>query len=315
VIWQNTTGQNYASEPIIVYNASNSAVISVTNLKYSYNERGAAANANALNLSFSFSGMDLLACSAAFAAIDAKVNAADSTGVTATWDKESIALGQTATLTIKANENFEKAFVDGAEVAGYSEQDGERVWTYTFTPVQTGENAFDVTLLDINGYTTQPIATSIKAVAPTVSVSDAQISWEAETVTLGDKAVLTITTPANIVKVTIGDTEITEYTETENGRQFTFETTPESAGVFRYSVILTEIFGYSSANGTTPGITVKVPAADEPDTPENPENPDNPDNPGTDDEPEKELNFFEKLVKFFTELFAKVINIFKKAVN
>ena len=33
------------------------------------------------------------------------------------------------------------------------------------------------------------------------------------------------------------------------------------------------------------------------------------------DEPEKELNFFEKLVKFFTELFAKVINIFKKAVN
>ncbi|MBO4895108.1 MAG: hypothetical protein J5562_09375, partial [Clostridia bacterium] len=206
VTWKNTTGQNYSSNTIIVQNTSASSVVSVTNLKYSYSERARNAPAEALSLSFSFSGTDLLACSAAFAAMEAKAKTADSTGVTAVWDKESVALGEKATLTIKANENFEKAFVDGAEVAGYSEQDGERVWTYTFTPVATGENAFDVTLLDINGYTTEPIATSIKAVTPTVSASDAQISWEAETVTLGDKAVLTITTPANIVKVTIGDT-------------------------------------------------------------------------------------------------------------
>ena len=166
VKWKTSAGENYVSYPIIICNSSNyNQVVSLSKIKYSYNTEAAGSSPDNLNLSFSFSGTDLLACSAAFAAVENSALVADSTGVTAQWNKTQLVTGETAVLTVKANENFGKAFVDGHEIAGYTEQNGERIWTYTFSPSEAGTFAFDITLTDINGCSTAPISTSLSASA------------------------------------------------------------------------------------------------------------------------------------------------------
>ena len=294
-------------------------MISITKIRWSYSEINGDALSNARQLMFTFDEPSLLACRSMMSTIFNPVITADSTGITAKWDKENIALGETATLTITADENYTKAFVDGGEIAGYSEEEGVRTWTYTFSGTEIGENAFDVKLQDVNGYMTSGIKTAnVKVVAPTDNINDATITWSKDTVKSGDKATLTVKAPANIVKVSVGKTDITSFTTLDSGeKQFTYELTTSTAGEYKYTVILTETYGYTSANGETPVLTVEpVTPATQPE--ENNDNQGDNNTPGenenNDEQPEEEnLTFFQKIIRFLKGLFDSIMKLFGKA--
>ncbi|MBR4726310.1 MAG: InlB B-repeat-containing protein [Clostridia bacterium] len=160
VAWQATTGSACTtSAPIIIANtsASNSgAVISITNLKWSYNTEVTPVNRM---LSFSFAPQDLVTASAVMRQAAADTVAPDASGVQLQWNARMIRRGGVATLAITAPATFEKAYVNGAEVAGYTENaDGTRTWRYDFTSARAGKHAFDVRLADANGYMTKTLS-------------------------------------------------------------------------------------------------------------------------------------------------------------
>ena len=159
---------------------------------------------------------------------------------------------------------------------------------------------------------------NVKVVAPTVDINDATITWSKETVKSGDKATLTVKAPANIVKVSVGKTDITSFTTLDSGeKQFTYELTTSTAGEYKYTVILTETYGYTSANGETPVLTVEpVTPATQPE--ENNDNQGDNNTPGenenNDEQPEEEnLTFFQKIIRFLKGLFDSIMKLFGKA--
>ncbi|MBR2730376.1 MAG: InlB B-repeat-containing protein [Clostridia bacterium] len=158
VAWQATTGAACTtSAPIIIANTGASGtVISITKLKWSYNTEVTPVSRM---LSFSISPRDLVTASALLRQAAADAVAPDASGVRLHWNTKMISRSGVATLSITAPANFEKAYVNGAEIAGYTENaDGTRTWRYDFSSYSVGKHAFDVRLKDANGYTTKAIA-------------------------------------------------------------------------------------------------------------------------------------------------------------
>ena len=150
---------------IIVTNTSGEGkVISITKLKWSY---GTATVAGANQMSFSFTPQDLVTAKAVARTIHIEQTTADATGVVLRWNKASYNVGDAATLTITAPANFTKAYVDGAELAGYTETaEGLRQWTYTFVAKTSGTSSYDVTLEDgATAKLTQVLPTSVTVAA------------------------------------------------------------------------------------------------------------------------------------------------------
>ena len=153
------------TSPIIVTNTSSSGqIISITKLKWSY---GTATGAGANQMSFSFAPQDLVTAKAVARSIHVEQTTADATGVVLKWNKASYNVGDAATLTITAPANFAKAYVDGAELAGYTETaEGLRQWTYTFVAKTSGTSSYDVTLEDgATAKLTQVLPTSVTVAA------------------------------------------------------------------------------------------------------------------------------------------------------
>ena len=184
---------------------------------------------------------------------------AESVNVSVVWEDNEIALGETARLIIAATDEYTKAYVDGAEVAGYSEAGSIRTWEYTFKAEELGEYMKDVKLLNSAGYYTNTIASKVlTVVAPEPDINEVKMSWAKDAVKTGDTAYLTIKTPADIFKVTVDGTVITGFTLNEDGtRSFIYETAPESSGEYRYEVSVTETYGYESGKALTPVLTAE----------------------------------------------------------
>ena len=121
----------------------------------------------------------------------------------------------------------------------------------------------------------------------------------------GETGTLSVTVPGNVVSVKVGGEEVTLFTLNEDGtRTFTWTATPETAGQYRYTVILEEGHGYRFDAGVTPLLTVNEPAAEPADSNES-ESSDDGQNGGSHTTRrlcsllQAILNFFRKIVAFF----------------
>lgn len=321
VTWANTTAGSYLTNVIVIRNSSASSVISLTKLKWSYgaNETQSAAPARMLRFSFSRGALNTLELAQSTGETGAQT--LDSSAVTVTWDKDTFELGETATLTITAPAIFEKALLDGKEIAGYEELDnGMRQWTYQVTAEELGAVSADVTLEDANGYRTKALsAPALAAQEPTVDLTEVTAVWENDAITLGETALLTATVPANIVSVTVGGEELTQFTLNEDGtKSFQYTVTPDAADAYQYTLTLAEGHGYTFDAGTTPLLTVEAPVVpetpDEPETPVTPDDPMNPDGPATD--PAGESGDTSKGGRWsFYDLLQAIINFIRKVIG
>ena len=309
--WTDNGDGTYTTKtPIVIINSSSgAAVIALTNLKWSFGEKEAAKSASARSLKFSFAlsalhTLDLTEQSDGGGTLDGSA-------VTVTWDKETFELGETATLTITAPDSFLRAFVDGEEIAGYEElPDGRRQWTYTVTAEELGVLPADVTLEDANEYRTGALkAPQLTATEPTVTLAESAITWENDSITLGETAVLKVTAPANAVSVTVHGEEITLFELREDGSKvFTWTVTPETAGEHRYTVTAAEGHGYGSDEVFTPALTVNEPA---PETTEAPDVPEPPTEGPADGAQDEGIWSIRSLLDAILRFFRKVLELFK----
>jgi len=84
----------------------------------------------------------------------------NSEDVSISWNDTSFIEGKEATLTVTTPPEVVRVTVDDIDIIDCEiDENGNKRWTYTFTVVQSGENAYDVVLYDRNGDSGEPIKT------------------------------------------------------------------------------------------------------------------------------------------------------------
>ncbi len=145
---------SYVGGTITITNVSD-AVVSLTSLKQAFNSLSNTEPA-------SFMVYEDTPMMAAFA-MRASINAADPfnpENIDMFWNESSVTAGDDATLKITTLPEIESIVIDGVEITEFTtDENGYRVWTYSFTTAQAGEYAFDVTLNDICGNTSDTFFT------------------------------------------------------------------------------------------------------------------------------------------------------------
>ncbi|MBR5232620.1 MAG: Ig-like domain-containing protein [Clostridia bacterium] len=135
--------------PIVIANVSDTEVISLTSLKWAYTS---APDAGESAMSFMVNEETPMMATFALRRAMAVAEPYNEENVTIEWSDTSFVEGKEATLTVTTLPEVVRVTVDGIDITDCEiNEDGNKVWTYTFTVVQTGENAYDVVLYDRNG--------------------------------------------------------------------------------------------------------------------------------------------------------------------
>ncbi|MBQ9880727.1 MAG: VWA domain-containing protein [Clostridia bacterium] len=150
---------------------------------------------------------------------------------------------------------------------------------------------------------------AVNKVLTSADTSTLDIKWDSTDLEAGATATLSVTTSDEIVSVTVGDTEITDYTDNGDGtRTWTYSFTVVENGEGSYDVILKDAFGRVSET-----YTADVPLKEEPTT--GPAG----DGTGTDetqtqDSGSEDRSFAARLravLDWLLDLFRRIINFFK----
>ena len=222
----------------------------------------------------------------------------DMSAVTMVWSADTVKLGESATLTVNAPANVSAVKVGATTVSEFTTNaDGTRTFLFTVTPNAIGEYVYTVNCEEINGYVSGTVyAPMLKVTAYVVPTEGVNIGWDKESYEPGETATLTVTAPATVTKVTVDGTEITDFVDNGDGtRTFTYTVNTTEEGKLDCTVRLTDENGMVSEAVASGTAEVKT-AETEPDEPQ----------------PEK-LTFFQKLIRFFKNLFTKIITLIKEA--
>lgn len=116
--------------------------------------------------------------------------------------------------------------------------------------------------LTSNRHTLNFASMAVGKVLTSADTSTFDVNWDSTDLEVGATATLTVTTSDEIVAITVGDTEITEYTDNGDGtRTWTYSFTVQENGEGSYDVILKDAFGRVSET-----YTADVPLKEEPTT-------------------------------------------------
>lgn len=157
IVWDEAeieaTGVYKTKYPIVIVNTSDS-ILSLTSLKWAYE----SAEINAELMVVVDPGVSALAYATA-KSVMAEFPYTDE-DIRMEWSDTSLIEGREATLTITTPADIAKITVDGIEITGFEyDGNGNKVWTYTFTVVEVGENTFDILLYANTGKVSQPMVT------------------------------------------------------------------------------------------------------------------------------------------------------------
>lgn len=235
--------------------------------------------------------------------VEPKVDIADAV---ISWDKSEISLGETATLSVETSQKIFAVTIGEERITEYTIKDGRKVFALSFTPSELGKYKYTVILEEYHGYTSTSVKSdALTVIGYTVSTDDIDIQWKSGTVETGAEAELIIRTPADIVKVIVDGHELTESKTLESGeKQWTYAVTVEQTGELEYSIRFIDENGMESSSVSTGALKVEIPA-EEPG--------DNKDDDGKQDE--EKLTFWQKLIRFFRNLFSKIVTVVKGLVK
>ena len=203
-------------------------------------------------------------------------------------------------------------------------------WAHT-TPPEAGQEA---SLNFMVGNNTPMMATMALRRAMTVSEDpeesktyneeDITMEWTNDSFVEGKEATLKVTTPPEVVKVTVGGIEIDECEIDDNGNKlWTYTFIVQQSGENTYEVIFYDYNGDSSEPVMTETIIVEdapdEPTTDEPTTDEPTTDEPTTDEPTTDepetDEPSDDDSNSDKLFKVLSEVFKKVFSFLKSIIE
>jgi hypothetical protein len=144
--------------------AQSDTVISLTSFKWAHTTPPESASAASLNFMIDDSTPMLatMALRNAMATMEDsdETKLYDDADVSIEWSDETFTEGEEATLKVTTPPEVVKVTVDGIEITECDlDENGNKIWTYTFVVQQSGENAYEVILYDYNGNPSEPFMT------------------------------------------------------------------------------------------------------------------------------------------------------------
>ncbi|MBQ6164214.1 MAG: hypothetical protein IJK23_07045 [Clostridia bacterium] len=95
-------------------------------------------------------------------AVQQVLTSADTSTLDIQWLTDDLTVGATAVLTVTTSSEITSVMIGNTEITEFVQnEDGTRTWSYEFTVVETGENAYDVILKDSFGRTSETFSTSV----------------------------------------------------------------------------------------------------------------------------------------------------------
>lgn len=157
IVWDEAeieaTGIYKTKYPIVIINTSDS-ILSLTSLKWAYeNDETTAELQVVVDPSISTMAYSVTkSVMAEFPYTDEDIQME--------WSDTSLVEGKDATITITTPADIEKITIDGIEITEFEvDENGNKVWTYTFTVVEVGEKTYDILLYANTGKVSQPMIT------------------------------------------------------------------------------------------------------------------------------------------------------------
>ncbi len=249
VIWDqdvlSTQGTYQTKYPIIVANTSDS-IVSLTEFKWAYSEP-LQVESQGLSLAVSSSTPELALLATQKALEDAEnpekpvETPFDDECIALSWSDKNFIDGDIATLSVTTPFEVVGITVDGAEVTECKiDANGNKLWTYAFEVTEVGENIFDVILYDKAGNASNIIQTeTITVERKILSTDNVTITWVENTVFEGEKATLNVTTPADIVKVTVDGATVSDCEINADGNKcWTYSFAVTEIGEYTYDVVI-----------------------------------------------------------------------------
>ena len=157
IVWDEevltTTGKYQTKYPIVIVNTSDS-ILSLTHLKWAFSSAGGEGDVQVVVNS------DTPAMAyAAARSVMAPFPYTDE-DIQMKWSDTTLTEGKEVTLTITTPADIAQITIDGIVITDYTvDSSGNKVWTYTFTVTETGENTYDILLFANNGKVSQPMVT------------------------------------------------------------------------------------------------------------------------------------------------------------
>lgn len=157
IVWDETelatTGKYKTKYPIVIVNTSDS-ILSLTHLKWAFTSADAEGElqvvVNSETPALAYATAKSVMTAFPYTDEDIKME----------WSNTSLKEGQEVTLTITTPADIAKITIDGIEITQFTiNENGDKVWTYTFAVVENGENTYDILLYAENGKISQPMVT------------------------------------------------------------------------------------------------------------------------------------------------------------
>ena len=157
IVWDEevlaSTGKYQTKYPIVIVNTSDS-ILSLTHLKWAFSSADAEGDVQVV--------VNSETPAMAYAVARSVMSPFPYTDedIQMKWSDTTLTEGKEVTLTITTPADIARITLDGVEITDYTmDSNGNKVWTYTFTVTETGENSYDVLLFANNGKVSQPMAT------------------------------------------------------------------------------------------------------------------------------------------------------------
>ncbi len=169
IIWDEdeleSTGKYKTKYPIVIINTSDS-ILSLTSLKWAFENADADAELQVVV----DSKVSVMAYATA-KSVMAEFPYTDE-DIKMEWSDTSLIEGKEVTLTITTPADIAKITIDGIEITEFeSDEAGNKIWTYSFTVVEVGEETYDILLYANTGKISQPMATETITVRERTAIS------------------------------------------------------------------------------------------------------------------------------------------------
>ena len=156
IVWnevQDAEGNTYyeTAYPIVIVNTSDSedSVISLGSLKWAHStETELSSNTLSINVDHTTGELAKFAVQT----VIGENSVIDGEDISIEWSDTSFTEGKEATLTVRTPADILKVTIDGIEITDcVVDEDGNKVWTYSFIVQQSGETTYEILFFDEDG--------------------------------------------------------------------------------------------------------------------------------------------------------------------
>ncbi|MEE1038796.1 MAG: bacterial Ig-like domain-containing protein [Eubacterium sp.] len=217
---------NKGTSDIIVIENKGDAMVSLTNLKVTYNTVDASPALMMMNADAAAKAVSFVKAKY----VDSVKTAEKARVASITTDKSAYVVNDTVKATVKTNDAAEYVTVNGKKITAYKESGSARIWTYTEKASKKGNMTFKA--IAYNELEEASDAVSKKSNVKQFVPKTFKLALGKSKVVVGDAVKATVTTSSDVSYVKVNGTKVTNYTtnKSKSTRTWTLNVKASSEG-------------------------------------------------------------------------------------